>query len=235
MFFHSWYISNSMRPHELQATYHNRFNAHVAYRKRVWKFLTARYFSRYIGARDTVLDLGCGYGEFINNIACGGKYGMDLNARAREYLGPEVTFFEQDCSAVWPLEDESLDIVFTSNFFEHLPSKHAFADTVAQALRCLRPGGRMIVMGPNIRFVGGAYWDFWDHHLPFTDISMAEGLRVQGFEIERAISRFLPYTMVNHRPAPIVLLSLYVCFPPLWRLFGKQFLIFARKPDRPPR
>ncbi len=27
----------------------------------------------------------------------------------------------------------------------------------------------MLVLQPNIRYVGGAYWDFLDHHLPLTD------------------------------------------------------------------
>jgi predicted SAM-dependent methyltransferase len=61
-----------------------------------------------------------------------------------------------------------LDVIFTSNFFEHLVSKQALSQTILQAKKCLVPGGRLIAMGPNIRFVGGAYWDFWDHiwHLP---------------------------------------------------------------------
>jgi SAM-dependent methyltransferase len=123
-----------------------------------------------------------------------------------------------------------LDLVFTSNFFEHLPSKEALTDTLEQAKRCLRPKGRLIAMGPNIRFVGGAYWDFWDHHLPLTDHSLAEALRVRGFEIERVVDRFLPYTMVNTRPAPPLLVYLYLKTPFAWRVFGKQFLIVARRP-----
>jgi len=219
-----------MRPRDLDVTYRRRFDAHLAYRNRVWRVLAAKYFARFIAPDATVLDLGCGYGEFINHIACGKKYAIDLNARARQYLAAGVTFFEQDCAARWPLEDASLDVVFTSNFFEHLPSKQALAETLAEAWRCLRPGGRILAMGPNIRFIGGAYWDFWDHHLALTEISMAEALEVQGFAVERVLPRFLPYTMVNRRRAPAVLLSVYLKIPALWRLFGRQFLVFAAKP-----
>lgn len=219
-----------MVPGELDATYKRRFNAHLAYRNRVWSVLAAKYFSRLIAPGATVLDLGCGYGEFINNIACKRKYGIDLNARAKQYLGEDVAFIAQDCSLPWPLPDDGLDVVFTSNFFEHLPSRQALSDVLRQALRCLRPGGRIFAMGPNIRFIGGAYWDFWDHHLALTDISMAEALEVHGFRVETAIDRFLPYTMVNRRHAPAVLLSLYLRFPLAWRIFGKQFLVCATKP-----
>jgi SAM-dependent methyltransferase len=176
------------------------------------------------------MDVGCGYGEFINNVACQSRFGMDLNARVRDYLQPDITFLEQDCSSLWPLPDNSLDLVFSSNFFEHLSSKQVLADTIAQIYRCLKPGGRMVAMGPNIRFVGGAYWDFWDHHLALTDSSLAEALRTQDLQIERVVDRFLPYTMVNRRPVPPMLVSMYLKMPFLWKIFGKQFLVFARKP-----
>jgi SAM-dependent methyltransferase len=153
-----------------------------------------------------------------------------LNARSRQQLKPEVIFLEQDCAAPWPLEDNTLDVVFTSNFFEHLPSKEALGDTISQARRCLRPGGHMIAMGPNIRFLGGAYWDFWDHHLALTDSSLTEAMRVLGLQVERVYDRFLPYTMVNRRAVPSVLVSMYLKMPFLWRVFGKQFLVFAKKP-----
>ncbi|MGA3015597.1 MAG: class I SAM-dependent methyltransferase [Bryobacteraceae bacterium] len=219
-----------MEPSELEVIYNQRFNDHICYRKRVWNVVVSSWLARYIEPQADVLDLGCGYGEFINNVVCRKKYAIDLNVRARDFLDQGVIFFEQDCSAAWPLGDESLDVVFTSNFFEHLPSKEALTNTLEQAKRCLRPKGRIIAMGPNIRFVGGAYWDFWDHHLPLTDHSLAEAMRVRGFQIERVIDRFLPYTMVNTRPAPPLLVYLYLKTPLAWRVFGKQFLIIARKP-----
>lgn len=144
-----------------------------------------------------------------------------------------MTFIEQDCSATWPQPDNTLDVVFTSNFFEHLPSKQALSDTLEQVRRCLKPGGRLIAMGPNIRFVGGAYWDFWDHHLALTDISLVEILRVERFQLDKVVDRFLPYTMANRRAVPSALVSLYLGMPWLWRVFGKQFLVVARKPGNP--
>lgn len=218
-----------MNPNELDVIYNERFSAHVAYRNEVWQVLVSHFFSKFIAPDAVVLDIGCGYGEFINNVHCAKKYGIDLNARARHQLKSDVEFLEQDCSAPWSLPDNSLDVVFTSNFFEHLLSKQALADTIAQARRCLKPGGRMIAMGPNIRFLGGAYWDFWDHHLALTDASITEALRVHGMRIDKTYDRFLPYTMVNHRAVPAALVSTYLKVPLLWRIFGKQFLVFATK------
>jgi len=155
---------------------------------------------------------------------------MDLNPKAGAYLAAEVNFLQQDCSETWALPSESLDLVFTSNFFEHLPSKKALADTLIQAKRCLKRGGRIIAMGPNIKYVGGAYWDFSDHHIALTERSLQEALEVQDFQVERAIERFLPYTMVNHRRYPQMFVSLYLGFPLAWKIMGKQFLIIARRP-----
>ena len=84
-------------------------------------------------------------------------------------------------------------------------------------------------MGPNIKYLPGKYWDFWDHHLALSDSSLSEGLVTRGFEITECVDRFLPYTMVNQREYPEVLLRLYLNVPLAWRIFGKQFLIIARK------
>lgn len=219
-------------PTELQQIYQRRFDEHLVYRNEVWRVLSSKFFSRYIPRTAIVLDLGCGYAQFINNIECQKKLAMDLNPGARKYLSPDVTFLEQDCSQPWALPDESLDVVFTSNFFEHLQSRQLLGDTLVQAYKALRKGGRLIALGPNTRYVGGAYWDFWDHHIPLTDRSLSEALEIQGFQLEQVFDRFLPYTMVNSRQYPLALVTLYLLFPLAWKFMGKQFLVIARKPDR---
>jgi len=164
-------------------------------------------FSRYFNEESTVLDLGCGYGEFINQISVKKRIGMDLNPDTQQRLDKEVIFLQRDCSMEWPIDDNSLDLVFTSNFFEHLPNKLSLALTLQQALRCLKPGGRLVAMGPNIRFLHGLYWDFWDHYLPLTEASLAEGMSVTGFTIESVTPRFLPYRMTGSFQAPKLFLQ----------------------------
>jgi SAM-dependent methyltransferase len=217
-------------PDVLRRIYARRFGDTAAYRDLVWQVLTKRFFHRWIPADATVLDLGCGFGEFVNNIRARHKMAMDLNAEAATHLRPNVEFINQDCSQPWPLQDGALDVVFSSNFFEHLPDKRTLMRTLGEAFRCLKPGGRLIAMGPNIRFLPGAYWDFFDHHVMLTDASLAEALHLNGFESERIEPRFLPYTLVNARRYPLVFVRLYLAIPLLWRLKGKQFLVIARKP-----
>ena len=213
--------------------YRLRFAKQQGDRSRVWQVLTADFFQRYIPAQATILDLGSGWGEFVNHIQAETKYAMDLNPEGAEHLNPNVRYLNQDCSHSWPFEDNALDLVFTSNAFEHLPAKEDVARTLAEAHRCLKPDGLIICMGPNIKYVLGQYWDFWDHYIPLTEQSLAEVLRLRGFAIEQCWPRFLPYTMVNRRPTARWLIQLYLKTPWLWRLFGKQFLIVARAVKRP--
>jgi len=215
---------------ELARIYANRFAETSAYRGRVWQVLVPQFFQQFVSASGTVLDLGCGYGEFINNIRAGRKLAMDLNPNAKARLNPDVTFLQQDCSQTWQVDAGKLDLVFTSNFFEHLPSKETLGNTLDQALRCLKPGGRIVAMGPNIKFVNGAYWDCWDHHLALTETSLAEGMVTRGFQIERCYPKFLPYTIVGGPEYPLWILKVYLQFKFLWSLGGKQFLVVARKP-----
>ena len=125
----------------LKAIYQRRFSQTAAYRNRVWQELTTSFFGAWIRPDAAVLDLGCGYGEFSNNIRAGRKLAMDLNPDATKHLAKGVEFLEQDCAAPWPLPDQSLDVVFTSNFFEDLPDKACFKRTLQQAFRCLKPAG----------------------------------------------------------------------------------------------
>jgi SAM-dependent methyltransferase len=159
-------IANS--PEELEKIYNRRFSNTAIYRNRVWKIL-CKFFQKYIPIEGNVLDLGCGYGEFINNIAAKSKHGMDLNPATQQYLSNEVIFHEQDCSVEWQIDANSLDCVFTSNFFEHLPNKQCLSSTLKEAYKALKPDGRLIAMGPNIKFLTGKYWDFYDHHVILTE------------------------------------------------------------------
>ncbi|HLK52773.1 MAG TPA: class I SAM-dependent methyltransferase [Candidatus Angelobacter sp.] len=214
---------------ELEKTYHRRFDTDLEYRAFIWKILVENFFARYVRPEDRVLDLGCGYGQFINQIVCSKRFAMDLNPASRSAVDANVVFLEQDCSALWPLPSSSLDVVFSSNFFEHLPTKDHLKRTLEEVHRCLRPGGLLIAMGPNAKYVPGAYWDFFDHHIALTELSMQEALEITGFQMVEVIGRFLPYTMVNAPKYPGIFLKLYLKLRFTWRWVGGQFLVVAAK------
>lgn len=211
----------------LSRQYQARFAESADYRDGVWQQILRHFLQAHIGVDKTVLDLGCGWGEFSRNVQARKRYAMDLNPDAAQFLGEGVEFLQQDCSADWPLANDSVDVVFSSNFLEHLPDKAAIDQTLAHARRVIKPGGRIICMGPNIKAVPGAYWDYWDHYVPITEQSMAEALQLAGFEPKQVIDRFLPYTMSDGRQVPALFIAAYLHLRPAWKLLGKQFLVIA--------
>jgi len=85
-------------------------------------------------------------------------------------------------------------------------------------------------MGPNVKYLPGAYWDFFDHYIPLTELSLLGVLTKCSFKIEYCRDRFLPYTMSDGKAYPILALRAYLVLPLAWRIFGKQFLVVASKP-----
>lgn len=213
----------------LQDEYRMRFSKIEQYRNAVWKILCEEYFSIFISSEAHVLDLGSGWGEFINNVKAAKRYAMDLNPDAGRRLDGETRFLHQDCSKEWQIQSESLDVVFTSNFLEHLPDKAHVEYAISEAYRCLKYDGLIICLGPNIKYVPGAYWDFWDHFIPVTELSLSELLKLKGFSIQLSIPRFLPYSMSTGRTPPLFFVKLYLRLSILWPVFGKQFLVVGRK------
>ncbi len=213
----------------LKDIYERRFIPTRERRKDVWSVLVREIFQPLISPDAVVLDLGCGYGEFINQIRAGRKLAMDLNPDSAAHLSTGVEFLRQDCSQPWAVEPGSLDWIVTSNFFEHLPDKSCLEDTLVQAHRALKLGGRIWCMGPNINALPGKYWDFWDHHLALSNHSMVEVLALKGFVIESCVPRFMPYTMIGGPNFPLWVVRFYLHCPWAWIFFGRQFLIRARK------
>jgi SAM-dependent methyltransferase len=215
---------------QLSTLYDARFSpAELASKRVLWKAICRGFLDRYIRPDDTVLDLAAGTCEFINACRATGKIAVDLNPDVKRWADTARTVVASS-DDVAEVDGESVDVVFTSNFFEHLSSKAVLLTTLAECRRMLRPDGRLLVLMPNLRYVKERYWDYFDHHLPLTHLSLVEGLRMAGFEAEQVIPRFLPYTVkdvrVKIRPS---LVHAYLRLQLLWPLLGRQMFVAARK------
>lgn len=217
----------------LNAEYKIRFNGLEKYRQEMWSIFCNNFFQKFISTDSTVLDVGAGYGEFIFNIKAKNKIALDLNTYIKDIcIANNIRFLNQDCTKEWELEKNSVDIVFSSNFLEHLYYKSDIDKVLKQAYKVLKKDGKIILLGPNIRFVYDEYWDFWDHHLALSDRSIREVLKMNGFKIEKCIDKFLPYAMSGEGrkiTPPLFLIHLYLKIPLAWKILGKQFLIIAKK------
>lgn len=215
---------------QLETLYRQRFPEHeLAHKQAIWRVLCRQFFSRYIKSTDTVVDIGAGYCEFINNIPAQERIAVDLNPEVSRFAGVGVRVINESCAAVNELPNGCADVVFMSNFLEHLPNKALVLDTFREAWRILNETGRIIVLQPNIRFLYAEYWDFFDHHTALSDRSLVEGLHLAGFVPDVVIPRFLPYTTKSALPQAPWLVSLYLRCPPAWRVLGKQTLVVAHK------
>src|SRR6266536_4103606 len=96
----------------LKRQYQLRFGNFEEYRRDVWRILCTDFFAKYIHKRSTILDIGAGWGEFINNIDAARKLAMDLNAETKDRLSSKVDILQQDCSQKWQIESGTLDLVF---------------------------------------------------------------------------------------------------------------------------
>ncbi|NLX27162.1 MAG: class I SAM-dependent methyltransferase [Lentisphaerae bacterium] len=212
--------------------YRNRFPSSVLTKKqRVWNTLCKFFFSRFIETSDTVLDLGAGYCEFINNIQAQKKIAFDSNPDIHSFAAKDVEVINQDISQINDsFPPKSIDKVFISNFLEHLSSREDIEKLFHNLHIILADSGNLIILQPNIRYVKHAYWDFFDHKIPLTEKSLTELCLLCGFEIALCIKKFLPYTFKSAPTTHPVLVWLYIRLMPVSNfLFGKQTLLIAKK------
>ncbi|HVN89480.1 MAG TPA: class I SAM-dependent methyltransferase [Candidatus Binataceae bacterium] len=190
-----------------------------------------RFLQNYVACDGVTLDLGAGPCHFINQIESRRKLALDLNEEnLARYAAPEVEKIVADGTGLPQLADASVDTIFASNVYEHFRSREDVAHSLSEALRVLRPGGRMIILQPNFAYCAKHYFDFFDHRLIFTDRSMAEILEISRFAIEWIVPKFLPFTTKSRIPQSPWLVALYLKTPLMWRILGAQMLIIARKP-----
>jgi ubiquinone/menaquinone biosynthesis C-methylase UbiE len=225
-------IAREAPPIVLKEVYDLRFDARDrAAKDAIWREL-GRFFQRYIKPDARVIDIACDAGYFIRNVRARERWATDIRPVDGE-LPPEVRFVRAsglELADVVP--NDYFDLAFFSNYLEHLPSTEAVLEQLRVSFSLLKPGGQVMILQPNIRLVGGRYWDFIDHQTALTEKSLAEAARMAGFETKQIIARFLPYTTKSRLPQSAAVVRAYLAFPPAWLLFGKQTLYVGEKPVR---
>jgi ubiquinone/menaquinone biosynthesis C-methylase UbiE len=214
---------------DVQSIYARRFSPDLEFRVKMWQILCSDFFQKRVDRNSRVLEIGAGYCEFINNIQSASKVAVDLNPDIKSYARPDVELVISSTSHMPAVPDHSVNIVFASNFFEHLTRDEIVA-TFREVYRVLTPGGQFMVLQPNIRFCAKDYWMFFDHITPIDDRAFVEGLEINGFVVVQVIDRFLPFTTKSRLPKSLFLIRLYLRLPFAWRIFGQQSFILSRKP-----
>ena len=174
----------------LDNLYARRFpDAERRAKARLWRILCDAFFSRYVPEDGCVLDLGAGYCEFINNVRARRRIAVDVNPATAEYAAPGIEVHRVALASVASVvAPESVDLAFASNVLEHMRDPDALLAVLSAVRTVLKPRGRLLIMQPNVRHVGAAFWDFFNHTLPLTEKGMEEALGVAGLTVREVRS-----------------------------------------------
>lgn len=209
----------------MTSAYHETRLEHDPRRDVVWKSLWQYYFRKLVPADSCVLDLGCGYGEFINNIVARRRIGLDTWDGIAQHLAADVEPIVSSVAELDGIDDGSVDFAFASNLFEHI-TQEDFAKTLDALRLKLSARGTLNILQPNYRYAYREYFDDYTHVSVYSHISLADFLMANGYEVIEVRPRFLPLTVKSRLPVWPILIWLYLRLPV--KPMGKQMLIRAR-------
>lgn len=193
-----------------------------------------RRLLRY-GAVDDLLEIGCGPGYFLEAAKQAGvkrALGVDRNRWAIEqarHAGHSA--YVGSIDVVPP--DDRFDAVAMLDLLEHIPEPVPF---LAEVRRRLRPGGRLLIMTPNIesllaRFSGRRWVSFKipEHLHYFTHASLARLLEKNGFDVvySRATGQYVSVEFFLDRLGRIAPRLTRLLGPPARRLHLLQRVVYV--------
>lgn len=167
----------------------------------------------------TILDYGCGAGEFVKFISEDFKtFGFEPNENARKFAqqkSPKTTFISSPTLS--EIEDGSLDLITLWHVFEHIENQ---SEILSVFHRKLKPNGKLIIAVPNHTSYDGqkykAFWAAYDvprHIFHFSREGMLRLMNNKDWQVENI--------------APLLLDSYYISIlsekykkNPLFWLFG---------------
>lgn len=209
----------------MSGDYHGSRFAHDARRETVWKALWRYYFRHHIAPDDAVLDLGAGYGDFINNVVARRRVAVDQWVGLKDHVSPGVEAITASATDLSAIADGSIDYAFASNLVEHL-SQEAFKTMLGQVRSKLSARGCLALLQPNYRYAYREYFDDYTHVTAYSHISLADFMTANGWAVEYVHPRFLPLTVKSRVPISPFLIGLYLRSP--LRPLGKQMFLVAR-------
>jgi SAM-dependent methyltransferase len=202
---------------------------YVPGRRAVWRAIV-EYVARDVGPVESLLELGPGYCDFVNQFPAARRIAIDLDPAMRAFAAPEVDFRVGNAAELAGIPAGSIDLVFASNFLEHQPLDQA-ARLLGRIRSVLRPAGRLALLQPNFRLCPARYFDDPTHRTAFSEESLANLLLAGGFRLRRVVPGLLPFSMRSRLPKSYLLVRAYLALPA--RPFAAQMYLVA-VPDTGP-
>jgi len=209
----------------VDAGYHQTRFEYDARREILWRSLFRFYFRRWIHEEDCVVELGAGYGHFINNVTARRRIAVDLWPEMLTFLQPGIEGHIGSVTDLSFLNDDSVDFAFASNLFEHI-SQDELARVLCQLEPKLSRNGVLCLLQPNYRYAYREYFDDYTHITVYSHLTICDFLRAHGYEIVECKPRFTPLTVKSRLKISPILIWLYLNSP--LKPLGKQMLVVAR-------
>ena len=194
-------------------------------RASVWKAIVEDIQKRFIVDSSCILDIGCGYGDFINQVNSPQKFALDREDVSK-YLDISIEFIKNEINYLSTLKEEMFSTVFCSNLLEHLDLLEG-QKLVENIYRLLKPKGRIILLQPNFKLCSKHYFDDYTHRTIYTDESLCGLLQAKQFEIVFRKAGYLPFSMNGILPKSYYLTKLFLLMRSPF--MGSQMLVVAEK------
>jgi len=191
----------------------------------LWAILWRYCFSTMVKQTDCVLDLGSGYGNFINTVVARRRIAVDTWEGFPTHLASGIEHRVGSVTDLDFLDDGIIDFAFASNLFEHLTHEE-FSTVLITLRRKLAKNGTLTIVQPNYRYAYREYFDDFDHKSIYSHISLADFLAANGYEVFHVEPRFMPLSIKGRLPVIPFLIRIWLASP--FKPGGKQMLIRAR-------
>lgn len=193
----------------------------------VWKVFVP-FLQQMFQIQGRVLDVGCGFGDFINNVQATGKSAIDANEEMKQFMAPSIDFkagLTSDLIKSFPAN--SYDWIFSSNLLEHLTRDQVTA-FFNDCKTLLKEQGSLLIFMPNYRLCSNEYFDDYTHVTPISDRAIVDWMTACGYKVEFIHPGFMPFSVKDSKlPITSWLVKLWLLSP--FKPGGKQMLVRATK------
>jgi SAM-dependent methyltransferase len=195
------------------------------------------------------VDVGCGNMPYRSLFPSGWSYvGLDIDDAKDRFKYDNASIIHYD-GKFFPLDDDSMDVVFHSEVIEHVPDTNNF---LKECHRVLSPCGEMVFTVPfsaRYHYIPNDFWRFTPSGLKcclekagFTDISVAPRSRdvcvaaykvlIVGYRL--FFSKNILKMIIAVLFAPLWILSLVIGQVSLWLNLGSDedclgYIVYCRK------
>jgi ubiquinone/menaquinone biosynthesis C-methylase UbiE len=184
----------------MSGKYLDVFYSKTAEQKSDYPFRLAEYLVNrfHILPGQTLLDLGCGRGDFLLSFQKLGLKCIGVDNEITPELKSLIDIKKIDLSSQpLPFTDNSVDVVFQKSFIEHF---HSPKNLMEESYRVLRPNGKIIILTPDWSSQKEVFYDDFTHCRPYTTSAVQKILQSYGYK-NITIEKFYQLPLVWRYPS----------------------------------